>query len=247
MYGGRRIDALDALLLPALPEATPVSLEERLAAHLPTLFAGLLLDEASVGRPGTLRQLLDHGLPLPQRRAMRTLAASPEARALFARGQLELGREYYSAVNFDQAIAFARATGPGSSPSPETLVTLAVAIALRSGPENAADLMRRAPHPLAPGQTDALDFISRGTPVPTYAGIAAYDAALIRQLTAPQNAPAAYWIDVAQRYRTAASLLRDAAQQATALDRAKAADAIARAVSEMPASPATADRPRPAK
>jgi hypothetical protein len=241
MYGGRRIDGLDALLLPPLPPAAPTSLEERLAAHLPTLYAGLLLDEAAATRPGTLRQLLDHGLPLPQRIALRTLTAAPEARELYARGQLELGREYYSAVSFDQAIAQARLAeagfsqthpGSGAAPTDELQMTLAVAIALHNGPENAADLMRRAPHPLAPGRIDALDAIRTATPRPKYAGIAAFDAALVEQLTAAEAAPPAFWREVAERYRSASALLTDPAQRAAADDRAKAADAIARAVED---------------
>ncbi len=55
LYGGRRIDALDGLLVPPLPAAAPASVEERLAAALPAFYAGRLLPADAATRPGTLR------------------------------------------------------------------------------------------------------------------------------------------------------------------------------------------------
>ncbi|HLM73067.1 MAG TPA: hypothetical protein VK459_10260, partial [Polyangiaceae bacterium] len=85
LYGGRRVDALDALLLPALPPAPAASVEERLAAKLPTFTAGFLLDPKAATKPGTLRALLEQGLPVQHRPALQDPALPAEIHALHAR------------------------------------------------------------------------------------------------------------------------------------------------------------------
>jgi hypothetical protein len=241
LYGGRRIDALDMLLVPALPRAEPTSVEERLAARLPTLYAGLLLDEQAASRPGTLRQLVERGVPLPQRVALRTASLAPEAQALYARARLELGRLYWRAVDFDQAAALAAAAlghggagprPPGGHPPDGASFTLALALALRNGPDDASDMMRKAPRALPPAQSAALDAVAAQTPRGPDAGLAAFDAAFIHQIASPEGAGAAYWNDVAARFHAAATLLSEPAQRSLAEDRAKAAEAVAHAVGE---------------
>ena len=230
LYGGRRIDALDALLLPEPPAAAPASLEERLAAALPTYYAGRLLAPDAATRPGTLRALLRRGVPLPQRAALRSAELSPEARELYARARIELGRLYWRAVDFDQATALLTPPPEGAPRSADGTLLLAVALGLRNGPEDAALMMRRAPlSALGLGEITALDWVARAKPASPHAGLAAFDAALIKQLAAPQAADAAYWRDVAARFREAKGLLSGAAAQ-VADDRAKAADEIAAAI-----------------
>ncbi len=243
LYGGRRIDALDALLVPALPSAAPASVEERLAARLPTLYAGLLLDEQAASRAGTLRQLVDRGVPLPQRLSLRKAELTPEARALYARAHLELGRLYWRAVDFDQAAALA-ATARAAAASDETTFTLALALALRNGPDDATDMMRKAPRSLPRAQSAALDALAAAGVHGRYAGFAAFDAALLHQLASPEGAGPAYWTDVAERFHAAAALLANPAQRALADDRAKAAEAVAHAVAEGsgPAAPKPATK-----
>jgi hypothetical protein len=231
LYGGRRVDALDRMLVPPLPKPAPISLEERLAARLPTLYAGLLLDEQAAGRAGTLRQLADRGVPLPQRAALRKADLGPEVRAIYARAHLATGRLYWRSVDFDQAAALATAAR-ASAPSDETTFTLALALALRGGPEDASDMMRKAPRALPAPHTAALDAMVAQTPRSPLAGLAAYDAALLHQLAFPEGAGAPYWNDVAQRFHAAAGLLTDPAQRALAEDHAKAAEALAHAVAE---------------
>ncbi len=239
LYGGRRIDALDGLLLPPVPRAAPASLEERLAARLPTLYAGLLLDEQAGTRAGTLRQLLDQGVPLPQRQALRRAQIDPATSLLYARARLDLGRLYWSAVDFDQAAALASAAR-AAAPEDATFA-LARALALRNGPDDASDMMRKAPRPLPPAQSAAHDVVAaaRGP----YAAMAAFDAALIHQLAAPEGAGADYWNDVASRFHAAAALLGDPAQRAVADDRARAAEAVARAIADAPGAPPTSPAP----
>jgi hypothetical protein len=248
LYGGRRIDALDALLLPPVARPAPASLEERLAARLPTLYAGLVLDDQAASRAGTLRQLLERGVPLPQRLSLRKADLAPEARALYARAHLELGRLYWRAVDFDQAAALAAsARGSGPAPAPaadDATFTLALALALRNGPDDATDMMRKAPRALPPSQSVALDAVAAQAPRSPYAGLAAFDAALLHQLASPEGAVASYWSDVAARFHAAAALLADPAQRALADDRARAAEAVAHAVAEGsgPAAPKPAGK-----
>ncbi|WP_437678871.1 hypothetical protein [Sorangium sp. So ce131] len=229
LYGGRRVDALDALELPPLPPAAPSSVEERLAGALPTYYAGRLLPPDAAARPGTLRMFLERGVPLPQRAALRAAQLSPEARLLYARARIELGRLYWRAVDFDQATALLTAWPEGTPRPPEATMLLALALGLRNGPEDAALMMRRAPLAgLGLGELAALDWVARAKPASPYAGIAAFDAAVIQQIAAPQGAGAGYWDEVAARFREAQALLTGPlAQQAE--ERARAADEIAKA------------------
>jgi hypothetical protein len=231
LYGGRRIDALDALLLPPLPKAQPTSVEERLAGKLPTYYAGILLDEQAATRAGTLRMFLEKGIPLPQRNALRAATLTPDARALLARGRLALGQLYWRTVDFDQAAALTSKWPDGAAPPDEVRLYLALAIALRGGPDDAHDMMRKAPLALSSiGKVGALDFIAQEKPPGPNAGIAAFDAAILRQITAPEGASASYFREVAERFRLAASLLTAPAERALAEDRAKAAEQLAAAI-----------------
>jgi hypothetical protein len=231
LYGGRRIDALDALILPALPPATPANAEERLASKLPTFYTGLLLDPAAASRPGTMRMLLERGIPLAHRNALKTATLTADARGNFARARLELGRLYWRAVDFDQAAQLAAAWPAGAARPDDATFTLALALALRNGPDDAAELMHKAPLQLtAIGKIQGLDFVAQQSPPGPDAGFAAFDAAVIHQLAAPEGAGAAYWKDLADRFHRAASLLTDPARKAVAEEHAKSATELAAAV-----------------
>ena len=115
--------------------------------------------------------------------------------------------------------------------TPEVELMLALALGLRGGPEDAAEMMRRAPlTSLGMGKVAALDAVATRQPPTTHAGAAAFDAAVIRNVSAPQNADAGYWKDVSRRFRAAAKLLTDTQLRATAEDRARAADETAQAI-----------------
>ena len=229
LYGGRRIDALDALVLPALPKLDAKTTIERLASKLPTFYAGLLLGRDDVKKVEILRALLERGVPVRHRLALKGGEMSPETRRLFARGRLELGRVYLRAVDFDQSAALLDGLS-ATAKTPEDNMLAALVSALRNGPEDAAVMVRSAPVPmLGMGDIAALDAIAKTKDHPM-AGFAAFDAALIKQITAPIGADAAFFRDVAARFRQAASLLSDAGLKKTAEERAKAAEAVATAI-----------------
>jgi hypothetical protein len=217
LYGGRRIDALDALLVPAAVVPPPSTPQEAAIASIPTywLESG---DIAHAEDPrflanGVTRGLREHVKKLP--------SAADELRTPYARARFEMGRVYWRRVDFVEA-----AHAAARSPKPEDRLILALALALAHGPNGAAEMMR-APTPAALDlrHTEALDaLVSEGGPL---AGMAAYDAAHLRALSPPEGADAApYLRDVALRFRKAETLLGDPAQKKAAGQRAAEIDAI---------------------
>lgn len=228
LYGGRRIDALDALLAPPLAKLEAKGLSERLAAKLPTFYAGLLLGSDEAKKPEVLRALIERGIPVRQRIALKDADLSPETRRLYARARFELGRVYLRAVDFDQAAALLSGL-PETARTPDDVLLAALVSALRNGPEDAATMVRSAPVPmLGMGDIAALDGITKAKS--PSAGLAAFDAALVKQITAPIGADAAFFRDVAARFHEASGLLSDAAMRKSADERAKAAEAVAGAI-----------------
>ncbi|MCC6645470.1 MAG: hypothetical protein IT374_07870 [Polyangiaceae bacterium] len=220
MYGGRRIDALDALWLPSLPELKAATVEQRLALSLPTFYSAVLLDPAVVSDEATLVALSGRGVPGPARRAM-SGRATPEAKRQAAVLRLRFGQTYWRAFDFDEAATLLRDAPHTGEPG----LLLALALALRGGPENAAAMMRRAPgKALSLGDPRALEQVAKGTD--ELAGLAAYDAAVLRELTVAPDAPAAFWDDLAGRYDAAAARITLPAWRARATSAAAAARAI---------------------
>ena len=222
LYGGRRIDALDRLLLPPSPGASPATVEERLAARLPTFYAGILLDSKTATLPSVLAVLAARGVPLAHRKALHEAPLTAERAELEAWAHLGLGRIYWRATDFDEA---ARALTASTSRTPQNKLLAALAIALRAGPKDAIDMMLKSPLGMnAHGQRAALDALAaEATP---FSGAAAFDAAYLMEITAPEKADALFFKSLAKRYAAAADLLTDPTQKSEAQERAKAAEAI---------------------
>jgi hypothetical protein len=198
LYGGRRIDALDGLLLPG-EVARPSAAQE-------TTLAILRSDPA-------------------QHDALARLGAPAAPPASTARARLEMGRTYWRRVDFVEA-----AHAAAKDARPEGRLLLALALALAKGPVSAREMMS-APSPSALGLagTEALDALAAEPS--SVAGLAAFDAAHLRSLAAPDGAPAGPWFtDVATRFEKAAALLEDSAQKRRAMERAAAAEATAKAI-----------------
>lgn len=226
LYGGKRVDALDPLILPPLAPPSGASVEERLAAVLPSFYAGLLFGEREPSPP-FVRALLERGLPWSTRAKLASASElGPEQRRLALFGRLALGRRYRRSVDFDEAAAQGSRL-PAASPPDEARLAFALALALRGGPEDVAALMRNAVTDVPGGDVRALDVVAAGGG--PFAGVAAFDAARVLEAYAPPGAGAAYWRDVAARYRKSVTGLSDAKQRAAAEERATAADAIAAA------------------
>ncbi len=228
LYAGRRIDALDALLLPPLPASTAADASHRLARRLSSFYAAALVDVKTVSDADGVAGLLTNGMPQPLRSRLRAEPPSADVAALAARGRLDLGRAYWRSVDFDEAASLARLAGgdKGDKGGPrEAELVLALAIALRGGPDDAAQMMRRPPpEGLGIGQLAALDAVASGGG--PYAGFAAFDAAWIKRVSTPRASSRAHWQDVAARFRKAESLLTGDAKT-RASDAAREAEAIA--------------------
>ncbi len=235
MFGGRPMNALDALLLPALNTAAPSSPAHRLAVRLQTFYAGMVFPPEAATEPAMLRMMVEKGLSLPHRIALHAklkTGVPNEVRLLAARARLELGQNYWRRVDFDEATRLL-AEWPTASPlSPDGRLILAVALALRGGHAHAADMMVKAPlSDLGIGRVGALDaIVAEGA---RHAGRAAFNAALIKKLAAPATTPATYWQDLAKRFETASGLLEDARHKRLAEGYAEESAQTARAIENM--------------
>ncbi len=227
LYGGRRVDALDALSLPPLPEAPKKTVDQRLAAALPTFHAGQVLAPELALDEGVLRNLLERGLPIAHRAQLKekVKSLSPVALGLLARGRVALGIRTWHAVDFDEAIAAIQLV-PETEARPDHRVLLAISLAMRNGPDDIVELMKAAGAPPRKfGDVRALDEVANGAG--SLSHHAAFDSALIRELAAPHMAPGAYFRDVAERWRKAERMAKDDKAKSVAADRASAMDALA--------------------
>ncbi|HRH01147.1 MAG TPA: hypothetical protein PLR99_33135, partial [Polyangiaceae bacterium] len=234
LFGGSRVDALDGLMLPPPAAAAPAppgpsAWAEPLVARLPLPFGERLL--AGVGTPDDtwLVASCQGGLRAETRRLMAAPKAgglSPVALERVVRGRVELGRAYFRGVEFDQVLELA-SREPARFESPEMRFYLALSLALRFGPDDAAAMMRAStPAALELRHTEALDQLAAAAG--PYAGEAAYDAAWLRQLSPPEGATAAWFTDVSARFKDAEAKLRAPEAKARAAERAALAEATAK-------------------
>ncbi len=218
LYAGRRIDALDRLLLPALPPAAQATTPLKLAANLPAFYA-LRLDPApTIDDPTLLRARLEQGVPPALWLSALPASASPELAALAQRALFQLGQMYFWAEPFARAAAI-------ETPASDANATLVTGLAkvLARGPRNAAALMLGPPTlPPELRDTTALDALAKAKGQGPVAGLAEFDAAYLRGLAPPANDPA-FWKEQRARFERAQKALVDKPSQANAADLAKAA------------------------
>lgn len=221
VYGGRRIDALDRLLLPPLPPLEPAEAASRIAAHVPTFYVAWLLPEAEV-RGDLLRAFLERGLPRSVQLDLGSRPLDTETALLLARGHIDIGRTYFRAESFATARRLLEA-----HQGVEAEFLSALATALMAGPRDAVEMFARGPYfAKALGNLEDLDAVSdAGGPL---AGPASFAGAYLRELVAPAEDPA-YWQDLSRRYDRAAQGLAGT-QKNEALARAEAARATASAI-----------------
>lgn len=209
----RRIDALDALMLPARPGVTAAATPLDKASQLtPTFWLGFL------GADSDSLAVLVRGVPQPARARHRrgNNAADIVDNAAYSRTRFELGRTYWRRVDFVEA-----AHAAYSGQSQDDRLVYALSLALVHGPNDAVAMM------LAPSRdaldlthTEALDAVAEENGI--RAGMAAFDAAYLRSLCAPDGSgEVAYLRDVARRFHKAELLLSE-----TTLKKRAAAHAV---------------------
>lgn len=215
LYAGRRLDALDQLLLPPLPALDESTAALKIAARLPAFYALKLAAAPGVEDPKLLRARLEHGVPPALWLGPLPEAASPELSALAQRGLFELGRVYFWAE------PFARAAAISPPQSDAAALVGALSQVLSRGPRNAAAMMLGAPTlPAELRDVSALDALAKNKS--QVAGLAELDAAYLRGLAPPANDPA-FWKEQAARYQRAEKKLDTKPAKAKASALAKAA------------------------
>lgn len=216
LYAGRRLDALDALLLPPLPppdESTPAL---KIAARLPAFYALRLAGSPAVEDAPMLRARLEQGVPPALWLGAPPASPSPELARLTQRGLFQLGQVYFWAEPFARAAAI-----PAPPQDSAAALVASLAKVLARGPRNAAAMMLGAPTlPAELRDVSALDALAQTkTPV---AGFAELDAAYIRGLAPPANDPT-FWKEQAARYRRAEKKLEAKPAKMKAAELARAA------------------------
>ena len=240
LFGGRRVDALDVLAIAPIPApkagdsdvAKATGINGRLAASLPIFYVGLLLDPASAKEPSVLASLATRGVPVPFRVALKDAQIDDASRVSYAHARLRMGFEYWRAADFDATASLLVKVGKDKL-SPDDRLELAVALALRNGPDDVAALMQRE-GVMAPdfGRVAALDVVAADESAGADRGRAAFDAAVITQLTLPLSGDPSVWTALAKRYATAVTLLVDEHAREEAMKRQHGAEAVAKTLTQ---------------
>lgn len=197
LYAGRRIDALDGLLLPEAPRPSTTGVDAELARLLPTYHLGVLAPELATGADDMLALALENGVPRASRLTIDSGQRSDVARRALARALFRLAQTYWSASDFAQAAALAA----GLRLADMELIA-ALAPILAKGPANAAQMMQSVSE-LSPALRDVRALDALGAKSPSLAGFVDFDAALLLEIGRPADSDAAYWKGVAARYEAA--------------------------------------------
>lgn len=209
VYAGNRMRALDALLTPPGPSCSEETPLEQVALALETPHAGVLIAPLQPS-PAVTPCLLTRGVPTFLRRSLEASSSSQDALYLGV-AEFSLGQTYFMAENFQNAeAAFSRALDTETSSLEPAQVQAAqllraLSVGIMSGPQSPVELFRygsRFPAPL--GELTLLDALGAGSG--RTAGMAAFDAAYLREL-APKEGSPQFWREVAQGYTTAANKL----------------------------------------
>lgn len=243
-YGGRRVNALDTLLLPNLPAEKATDAASAIASQVPTVYASAL-----VGTPPITAELtrahMQMGMPTGLRRAVEAGEGGSLSQLYLARALFESGRTYFRAQDFQDTnhilnrLLDGDANNSLSAEQLEHAILLrALSVALLAGPKDAAEMIAQGPRfAEALGNLVPLDGLAAGTS--EQAGRAAFNSAYLRELVIKPADPAA-WAALSQAYDRAARQLKgDEARRAK--DRARACQDIEKTVkAELARTPAEA-------
>jgi hypothetical protein len=225
LYAGRRIDALDALLLPPGEDEREgeQAVDEAIAEKLPSFYVPLLVPRLNVTSVSGVATLRTRALPPFARLQLDALPATSEVRRTYALQLFELARLYWRAEDFASAAKVA-----GALKGPRVEVIAALAKILQHGPRDAATMMLQGPR-LPEGVTRVAPLDELAKQHPSLSGFAAYNAALLLETAPPPSAPAAYFRDLAARYAVAEKKLPPDLR-GLAKARRETAEATARAI-----------------
>jgi hypothetical protein len=216
VYGGRRINALDVLMVPDVEAQNADSPEAAIASRVPAPYAPSLVGPTKP-TPLMVRAYMQTGMPAFVRTEVESTSGSDtlEVRILLARALFESGRTYFRAEDFqatDKLLSSVLASSDASTDlltrdQLEEVASLrALAIALSAGPQDATELIAKGPRFAdALGNLSALDNIA--SEKTERAGRAGFNATYLRELVAPEGAPD-YWADLGKRYLASGKKLK---------------------------------------
>ena len=223
LYNGRRINALDRLVLPPLPKPQLPDAEHRLAAGLPTFYVDFVLGAIEPSATSLLWALLERGLPVSVQSKLERSVLNTDHQLLYTRALFERGRTYWRTSDFAAAVAIVANREPTTDGGK---LVAALTRALENGPPDAAAMMLGSTQLNQLGDLGPLESLAKGKG-PT-AALATYDAAVIKELGSAGESNASFFRDLAIRYERAGSLLKDTALKKLARDRAAAATETAK-------------------
>jgi hypothetical protein len=217
LYNGRRINALDSLLLPPLDKPQLPDEQHRLAAILPTFYVDFVLGPIEPSATSLLWALLQRGLPASILSKFERSVLKADSQQIYVRALFERGRTYWRTPDFAAAVTVANNREPATESGK---LVAALARALEKGPPDAAAMMLGSTQLNELGDLEPLDALAKGKS--SVAAFASYDGAVIRELGSGDS-NAAFFRDLAVRYQRAAIALKDPALKKLAREREAAA------------------------
>jgi hypothetical protein len=103
LWSGSRVDALDELIVPSPALTSDSTPEGRLAAALPTFYAGHVLSDADASNPKLLASFSAQGVPRSLLDRLDPGKLSHAARLVLGRLLVERGRTYFRSADFRRA------------------------------------------------------------------------------------------------------------------------------------------------
>lgn len=203
VFGGSRLKALDALLIPRSEGPSPATAPGEIALSVPSSYLPLLLGDTPVTGE-LLTATSARGIPSAWDKALPADLSEQERLAL-AWARFHRGRTYFRSSDFVSAAELAQTITESSPHFADAELLRALGAALATGPNGPVELMRRGSFVgLSLGSSEALEHIARSET--RLAGAAAFNRAYLQGLVLPPGA-ALDWRQVAEQFRRASKKL----------------------------------------
>jgi hypothetical protein len=206
----------DYLRLPPRLARIPASPEQRLAAALPTWYAGALLDPALAADPAFVAVMAVRGLPIAFRRALRAVAPSAVTLGAETRFRFELIQYLLRPADIDEAIALSSRWRPlavDAAEEEDATFYLATALSLRGGGMDGEDMFPEPPPQARPaaftmGNIEPLEVFLSRSPASPLADLALWNAAAFFERFAWRRHEPSFYLEAADRYREASERIQ---------------------------------------
>lgn len=233
VYGGRRVNALDTLLVPPLAPQKAETDAAAIVSRVPSSYAAAFIGNEKPS-PNLTRAHLQMGMTIGMRRQIES-SGDVVSRLLLARALFESGRTYFRSEDFQAALALLGAIVENEKDAvvlsqeqrDEAIFLRALSLALVAGPKDAAEMIAQGPR-FADALGNLMELDSLAASPGEWGGRASFNATYLRELIAPAG-NSDYWRDLSVRYLNASKQLKGA-EKKVAADRSKACRDIERAI-----------------